>query len=617
MLRGAGLLGCMAVLAVVAVSGCKKTTHITVVQPERTVVQEVPVAAEPAPAVEAPPPPPVYEVPAAAPVVVAPPPPAPVVYAPAPVVYAPAPVVVEPVVTPAVSVGFFVERLGHHGRWTTVATYGHVWVPSGVAAGWQPYSMGHWVYTDAYGWTWVSDEPWGWATYHYGRWVWLEPQGWVWVPGTVWAPAWVVWRTGGGYVGWAPMPPEAVVAPVAMSTTEININININIERRIHHNHWVFVEERHVLEPVHTHIVVSKQSDWIFNATRPSTRIVSMQGRIVNRSLAVRDVERASGQKVRALRVREVDAAETRDERTVVKGDEVVMPRPRLRAMADTRTTGAAGTTGTAGTTSGATPSTAGRRVVDSAAQPTTVTRKVSPKSLEATSPPAAPATRVPVTRLPAGTATKPNVVNNGVIQKTDVVPSGTVPVDGTRQSKSAASRTDVLKGERIRKPVTDTPVAPASNVTQMPLESKTRLDSNTVPVDRSGNKIRAAAAVKSPTVVSQPPPAAVTAAPAAVRHVDTSHEAIAVSKGQDVSRDRVVAKRGKIESPSTATVEQEKVNSAGNERVSNVRRGVETTSKDVGVSNASVRKVNGKDVRRDGSRAANDKENDRETTKD
>ncbi len=68
------------------------------------------------------------------------------------------------------------------------------------------------VYTDD-GWTWVADpsEPWGWATYHYGRWTNLDGIGWVWVPGYTWAPAWVSWRYGGGYCGWAPLPPETTI----------------------------------------------------------------------------------------------------------------------------------------------------------------------------------------------------------------------------------------------------------------------------------------------------------------------------------------------------------------------------------------------------------------------
>jgi hypothetical protein len=52
---------------------------------------------------------------------------------------------------------------------------------------------------------WQSNEPFGWATYHYGSWDWDRRIGWYWVPGYRWAPAWVVWRTSGDYIGWAPV----------------------------------------------------------------------------------------------------------------------------------------------------------------------------------------------------------------------------------------------------------------------------------------------------------------------------------------------------------------------------------------------------------------------------
>src|SRR5262249_59564660 len=73
----------------------------------------------------------------------------------------------------------------------------------------RPYSDGYWAYTD-YGWTWVSYEDFGWATYHYGRWANLDDYGWVWFPGEDldWGPAWVSWRTGGDYIGWAPLAPR-------------------------------------------------------------------------------------------------------------------------------------------------------------------------------------------------------------------------------------------------------------------------------------------------------------------------------------------------------------------------------------------------------------------------
>ena len=100
----------------------------------------------------------------------------------------------------------FDAPLGAHGTWVEIGSYGRCWHPAGVAVAWRPYCSGEWVWTDC-GWYWQSEEPWGWACYHYGYWVEDPAYGWVWVPGVEWAPAWVSWRVGGGYVGWAPMAP--------------------------------------------------------------------------------------------------------------------------------------------------------------------------------------------------------------------------------------------------------------------------------------------------------------------------------------------------------------------------------------------------------------------------
>jgi hypothetical protein len=104
----------------------------------------------------------------------------------------------------------FYDQLGDQGTWVQTDDYGYVFQPNVSDPTWAPYTDGHWVYTDE-GWTWVSDEPWGWATYHYGRWANIDGTGWVWVPGYQWAPAWVSWRYGGGYCGWAPLPPESFI----------------------------------------------------------------------------------------------------------------------------------------------------------------------------------------------------------------------------------------------------------------------------------------------------------------------------------------------------------------------------------------------------------------------
>ncbi|TLD69063.1 hypothetical protein FEM03_19535 [Phragmitibacter flavus] len=104
---------------------------------------------------------------------------------------------------------YFYDNLASYGDWIEVEGYGYCFRPFVASENpdWQPYTEGSWAETEG-GWTWVSEEEFGWATYHYGRWVFIDTF-WAWVPGYEWAPAWVSWRTGGDYVGWAPLPPEA------------------------------------------------------------------------------------------------------------------------------------------------------------------------------------------------------------------------------------------------------------------------------------------------------------------------------------------------------------------------------------------------------------------------
>ncbi|MFD2202527.1 DUF6600 domain-containing protein [Shivajiella indica] len=126
-----------------------------------------------------------------------------------------------------VSFQVFYNELSPYGDWVMDPTYGYVWVPY-VEQGFQPYvTNGYWTMTN-FGNTWVSHYDWGWAPFHYGRWHWSNYYGWAWIPGYEWGPAWVSWRTGGGYYGWAPLGPG------------MNIGIHINIPAR----HWVFIPQR-------------------------------------------------------------------------------------------------------------------------------------------------------------------------------------------------------------------------------------------------------------------------------------------------------------------------------------------------------------------------------------
>jgi len=101
----------------------------------------------------------------------------------------------------------FYDTLSDYGQWLLIEPIGYVFRPQLDFNDWRPYSNGYWAPSDAYGWVWVSSEPYGWATYHYGRWYYDEFQGWVWTPGVDWGPAWVSWTQADQYIGWAPLAP--------------------------------------------------------------------------------------------------------------------------------------------------------------------------------------------------------------------------------------------------------------------------------------------------------------------------------------------------------------------------------------------------------------------------
>ena len=106
----------------------------------------------------------------------------------------------------------FYNNLAPYGQWIEDAKYGYVWSPD-VDGGFRPYfTNGHWAMTQ-YGNTWISDYLWGWACFHYGRWIFDTYYGWLWVPGKDWGPAWVMWRSGVGYFGWAPLEPSFEFKP--------------------------------------------------------------------------------------------------------------------------------------------------------------------------------------------------------------------------------------------------------------------------------------------------------------------------------------------------------------------------------------------------------------------
>jgi uncharacterized protein DUF6600 len=180
--------------------------------------------------------------------------------------------------------------LNPYGSWVTVEGYGQCWAPNDRPAGWEPYTVGYWVDTD-YGWTWVAvddESQWGDVTYHYGRWYNAPSNGWIWIPGTTWAPAWVAWREGGGYCGWAPLPPQAGFGMQYSAA---------DADRYVPANQYVYCDERYVTSGrVDQHIV--RNDVTIINKTSNITNITYVNNHVVNQGMSTANVARATGHSV-------------------------------------------------------------------------------------------------------------------------------------------------------------------------------------------------------------------------------------------------------------------------------------------------------------------------------
>jgi len=214
---------------------------------------------------------------------------------------------------PGASVSFqmFYDELSPYGQWIDDPQYGYVWAPE-VDNDFRPYyTDGRWAMTE-YGNTWISDYDWGWAPFHYGRWTYDNYYGWIWVPGNEWGPAWVDWRSGGGYYGWAPMAPG------------ININLSFGNNYATPYDWWTFIPCQHIYSP-------NYYSYW--RGPRYNTTIIN-QTTIINNYYNNRyvygprrnDIERYTGGRVNIYNIRN----EQRPGRTSVRRNEIALYRPQV-----------------------------------------------------------------------------------------------------------------------------------------------------------------------------------------------------------------------------------------------------------------------------------------------
>jgi hypothetical protein len=228
-----------------------------------------------------------------------------------------------------VSVDFFYDNL-NGGSWVEVGNYGYCWQPDIAVSdsSWRPYADGYWAYTDE-GWTWVSYEDFGWATYHYGRWVRLADYGWVWRPGYEWGPAWVSWRFGGGYAGWAPLPPETEMVYESRPLTG-----HLDVEFDIGPGYYNFVDVRYIGEPVlRSRIVDVNQNVTYINQTVNVTNITYKNKTVYNYGPDLNVVNQYSSRPIQKLKVErqtnvDFSAAAKSGGLTKVQGNALVVAAP-------------------------------------------------------------------------------------------------------------------------------------------------------------------------------------------------------------------------------------------------------------------------------------------------
>lgn len=242
----------------------------------------------------------------------------------APYVYVPASAPGPPPAPPAteVNVTFFYDALAPYGEWLWLSPEGWVWIPHTVPIGWRPYTYGHWVYSEL-GWYWVSDWDWGWAPFHYGRWSYHRHHGWIWLPGRVWAPAWVAWRSGDGWIGWAPLPP-GVNWRVGVGLDLGGVDLNVSISSF----GWCFVEEPRFLDTrIHRYVAPPARNVTLTRITHDVTHYTEVNHQVAVRSIEAERMQRVVGRPITPAPIQDLpQPPATRSERVDREGIRVYRP---------------------------------------------------------------------------------------------------------------------------------------------------------------------------------------------------------------------------------------------------------------------------------------------------
>src|SRR5690606_4283510 len=135
-----------------------------------------------------------------------------------------------------------------------------------------------------------------------GRLVYPSYRGWGWVPGYEWGPAWVEWRSGNGYYGWAPMMPRVGV--------HVSVGIPINL--------WIFAPTRRIYaRDIYRYSHIGRTN--IYNRTTIINNTYIVNNRHYHGGPSRRDMERTIGRRIQVHNVSQSarPGASRMDKRTV------------------------------------------------------------------------------------------------------------------------------------------------------------------------------------------------------------------------------------------------------------------------------------------------------------
>lgn len=229
---------------------------------------------------------------------------------------------------------YFSDALSPYGNWVNVNGYGWCWQPTVtvVNSDWRPYcDGGRWLYTDN-GWYWASDYTWGGIAFHYGRWFSDPRWGWCWWPDTCWGPSWVTWRYGGGYCGWAPLPPCSYWTP-GVGFSYYGNAVGLSFGFGLGYGGYSFVPWNHFYDarPYRYALAGGRAAQIYNNTTVVNNYINGNNNTIINDGLGVTKVSQFSRSEIRKVAVRDAPLAPgtgPRSDRIARENGKLVVYRP-------------------------------------------------------------------------------------------------------------------------------------------------------------------------------------------------------------------------------------------------------------------------------------------------